>query len=72
MTAQTFTKTYDNNAKKAKYVEDIVEKIWYDFDSDRNGYLDPEETRNFLQVVLKKVPGENGKYDEKAFKATYD
>ena len=44
-----------------------VEKIWNQFDENRDGVLDKEEAYRFLRVSLKEFSGQESK-NEKAFK----
>ena len=32
-------------------VAQIVDSIWYDFDTDRNNYLDKKECRRFVEYM---------------------
>ena len=40
-----FSKVIDEKTSDEMVINQIVDKIWDDFDKDRNGYLDKEETR---------------------------
>jgi len=33
-------------------IADLVQKAWYKYDVDRNGYLDKRETLKFLNDIL--------------------
>ena len=35
-------------------MQDAIDKIWDKYDVDKSGDLDKEETRNFVQEILRK------------------
>ena len=40
-------------------VAEIVDSIWYDFDTDRNNYLDKKECRRFVEYMNQQSGIEN-------------
>ena len=69
--AKTFERALDDSTKESRIINQIVDKIWREFDKDGNGYLDRDETRLFLQSTMKDLDGEDA-YDEAKFDETYD
>lgn len=55
--SQTFKKGIDKESKEAAQIAAIVDKIWLTYDKDKNGELDREESKVFLQTVLSSAPG---------------
>lgn len=41
--------SYDDDEDALK---DVVETLWDEYDDDGNGYLDMDETRNFIVSVM--------------------
>lgn len=35
---------------------EVVESLWSTYDDDNNGYLDMDETRNFILNIMSQVP----------------
>ena len=51
-------------------IQNIVDKIWLEFDTDNSGFLEKDETRKFLQVVLKDMDVDDS-YEDSRFEQTY-
>ena len=71
MDSTFFYRAITEASREDKIVEQIVDKIWLDFDKDNSGYLDRDETRVFLETALRDVPG-GEEYDDSKFDETYD
>lgn len=56
--------------QRDRVINQVVDKIWGDFDKDNSGHLDREECRAFLSTVLADLPPPNS-YDESKFDQTY-
>jgi len=56
--------------ERDRIINQLVDKIWKDFDTDNSGMLDKPETRRFLMVILKDLPPPNN-YEEEKFEQTY-
>ena len=59
------------DVERDRIINQLVNKIWKDFDTDNSGMLDKPETRRFLMVILKDLPPPNN-YVEEKFEQTYE
>ena len=44
----------------------VVDNLWDTYDDDGNGFLDMDETRNFILDIMKQVPNAQ-EFEEGAF-----
>lgn len=50
--------------------EEAVEKIWNEFDKDKNGVLDKKELRPFVKLVCQGLP-DGTEFDESEFEKLF-
>ena len=51
-------------------IEKCIEDIWKNYDKDKSGALDKEETKNFVKNTLTEM-GEKGEFSEADFEACF-
>ena len=42
----------ENETQDKSVIEHVIDQIWVQYDSDKNGYLDKEEGYDFMKIVL--------------------
>ena len=45
-------KMQQNSNIKDDVIDDMIEQIWGNYDTDRSGYLDRQETKKFVKYVM--------------------
>lgn len=65
-----FERQISPEIEQDRVYRDVVDKIWKQFDKDKNGELSKDETRSFLKVVLENCPPPHN-YDENNFETTF-
>lgn len=51
-------------------LKEVVDELWDKYDDDFNGYLDFDETRNFMQDIMKQIPNSQ-EFSEEAYKELF-
>ena len=51
---------------KTEALKEVVDDLWDKYDDDYNGFLDKDETRNFMKDILNQVPNAQ-EFSEDAF-----
>ena len=51
-------------------IEKCIDDIWKTYDKDNSGFLDKEETKEFVKNTLTEM-GENGEFSESDFEACF-
>ena len=51
-------------------IEKCIDDIWKTYDKDNSGYLDKQETKQFVKNTLSEM-GENGEFSEADFEACF-
>ena len=50
-----FPRALDEDNPRERIIYELVDQIWVDFDTDHSGYLNKDETREFLKTIQKKI-----------------
>jgi hypothetical protein len=53
-------------------VKGMIDNIWEQYDADKSGELDKEETRAFIKDTYSKLPSGTGSYDEAQFNDVFN
>ena len=61
----------DNKQQIDTVIKKCVDDIWAEYDTDKSGALDKDETRRFVAATLKEMQNEQGELDDKDFEDTF-
>jgi len=67
---KTFSYKLTAAIEQDRIYKDAVEKLWLKLDKDKNGILDKQEARTFLQEVMANIPPPND-FNEAKFEETF-